>query len=172
MQLVEQYANSSQGKAEIQKKYGVHYRDKVSKSELIAYGNQMKQILFEHVNKIIKSIKLDDIVVEEPIIDKDGGATLKISFREGSLYRDSLYVDGYPDGLENIVLLFARGYHASDYVYGWWNLPNQTWYGGSGFVNVRSRKDREPNNFLHEAVAEFNKQTNGFAIAKLEDKYK
>ncbi len=171
MKLVKEYAKSPEGQAEIQKKYGVQYREKIPQSELMAYGEKMKQILFAHINPIIKSITMDDIIVEPPVVNKGGRLSMKISFREGSLHRESLYEDGYPEGLSNIVLLFARGYHASDYAYGLWGLPNQTWYGGSGFVSVRSRKDREPNHFLHDAVNEFNGSSGGFAVAKLEEKY-
>lgn len=172
MGLVRRYADTPQGRAEIKRKYGVEYREDISDKELISYGEKMKQILFEHINREIRSVTLDDIIVEDPQVDKQGRVTLKISFKEGSLHRDSLYLEGYPEGLENIILLFARGYHAKDYVYGLWNLPNRTWRGGNDFVGVRSRKDRAPSNFLYNAISEFNSISNGIAVARLEEKYK
>ena len=172
MRLVRQYANSPQGKREIFRKYGLIYQEDVSTAELSSYGEKMKQILFNHINPLIRSITMDDIIVGTPKKNEKGYWTLRVSFNEGSLQRDSLYYDGYPQGLNNIVLLFAHGYHARDYVYGWWDLPNQNWYGGNEFVNVRSRKDRDPNNFLYDAVDEFNGSVHGFAVATLEEKYK
>lgn len=165
MQLVDQYAKSPAGKKQIKKQYGVDYIGlakptritSASKNEMIKYGEAMKKILYEHIQPLIKSITLDDIIVGSPTQSLTGEWNITISFREGSLVRDSLSLDdsdgnGHPRErtLNNIVLLFAKGYHASRYVYGWW----VTKYGNHG--SVRSRKDRPGNDFLILAVNEFN----------------
>lgn len=168
MRLVRQYANSPQGKREIFRKYGLIYQEDVSTAELSSYGEKMKQILFNHINPLIRSITMDDIIVGAPKKNEKGYWTLRVSFNEGNLQRDSLYPEGssdkfgsYENGIGNIILLFAHGYHAGNYVYGTWR--NARW---------KSRKDRDPNNFLYDAVDEFNGSAHGFAVATLEEKYK
>lgn len=158
--LIEQYAKSPAGKAAIKKETGLIYTDKDPSAMLMQYGEQMKVILYQRINPLIKSITLDDLVVRKPYEGSDALWRIDISFKEGSLERDSLSLDEY-DGqgrprenrLYNIVLLFAKGYHATKnggYVYGWWVDK----YGTHG--DVRSRKDREGNDFLVQAVNEFN----------------
>lgn len=171
--LIEEYAKSPAGKAEIKRKTGITYTDKSPTSMLKAYGEQMKYILYNHVSALIKSITLDDIIVQNPYMDSDGLWRLEISFREGSLHRDSLDDNDYPEGLNNIVLLFAKGYHARDYVYGLWNTtgnPTSHWV---YWRDVRSRKDRDGSDFLIQAVNEFNSGAGkGIARAELLGAYK
>lgn len=175
MKLVDEYAKSPAGKAEIKKKYGIDYTGKqgtpggftgkVKSSELIKYGEIMKKVLFIYIQPIIKSITLDDIKVEDPYKNANGQWVVNVSFKEGSLRRDSLDTEDYPYGIENIVLLFAKGYHANNYAYGLWNVapPGRAY----NFKSVRSRTDREGNDFLIKAVEDFN--TNfGKGIAKAE----
>lgn len=185
LKRVERYANSAEGKAQIKKIYGIdvkrHHlyvgdpsKAHVDQGEFIKYGEQMKQILYAHISPLIKSITLDDIVVGSPKRSKDGQWSIELSFREGSLVRDSLSLDdsdgsGHPRErtLNNIVLLFAKGYHASRYVYGWWI----TKYGNHG--SVRSRKDRPGDDFLIDAVNEFNTSVKeDIARAELVGEYK
>lgn len=173
MQLVREYANSPAGRAAIKKKTGLIYTGEEPSAMLGKYGDQMKAILFNHVNAVIKSVTMDDIVVGQPYQDTSGIWHLDISFREGSLHRDSLDLENYPDGLKNIVLLFAKGYRARNYVYGFWDLPNQTWWGGNDFVHIRSRIARPGNDFLIRAVDEFNNSYGkGIARAVLMGDYK
>lgn len=177
MKLVERYAQSPAGKAQIKKELGIEYTGNNAKpgafvtnakpSEMARYGEEMKRILYAHVNPLIKSITLDDIIVGTPTKGANGEWSIQISFREGSLHRDSLDDNDYPEGLSNIVLLFAKGYHARDYVYGLWNTTgskNSHWI---YWKNIRSRKDRSGNDFLIQAVNEFNSLF-GKNIAKAE----
>lgn len=163
--LVKEWAKTPAGKAEIKKVTGKDYDEKFGLGKAREYGRRMQRILFEKINPIIKSIQLTDIVVGEPTIDDDGQTRLLISFKEGSLHRESLDSSRYPDGLNNIVLLFAKGYHANGSIHGTWHKP-------SGDVEVWSRRSREPNDFLYRAVADFNNMANGIAIAELDNKYK
>lgn len=64
--LIEQYAKSPAGRAAIKKKTGIEYVDKDPTAVLTTYGEQMKNILYKHVNALIKSITPDDIVVQKP----------------------------------------------------------------------------------------------------------
>ena len=171
MELVREYANSPEGKQQIKETCGVEYEEKVDEAKLRKYGEKMKEILFRHINPVIDSISPNDIVVGN-LKKTDDGYRMEISFRENSLYRESLYVDGYygNEQLQNIVLLFAKGYHARDYVYGYWVKPGKNI--DVGQMSIRSRKDREPNSFLEEAVKEFNQTANGYAEAILDEKYK
>lgn len=170
MKIVKEYAKSPQGKAKIKNTYGVEYIEKVDAKKLKRYGEEMKTILFRHMSPLIDSITMDDIIVStvEPV---EGGYRLKISFNPDSLRRDSLYLDGYygDDALEDIVLLFSRGYHARDYVYGHWVKPGQSI---AAFQRtIKSCKDRDPNPFLSKAVEEFNDKTEDWITAKLEGEY-
>ena len=170
MKLVKEYAKSPEGKKKIKETYGIEYSERIDEKSLKAYGEKMKAILFKHTAAVIDSISPDDIIVGD-VKETAEGYTLEISFREERLRRESLYVDEYygDDELQNIVLLFAKGYHARDYVYGFWSKPGEgvTWYQ----PRIRSRKDREPNPFLKNAVAEFNQSSKGIAVATLEGEY-
>lgn len=83
-------------------------------------------------------------------------------FFEGDLHRDSLENDLGYEGVENIVALFNNGYHAKNYVYGWWNGHRATGDGvlrsgaDNDFAWVRSKKEREPLHFIQQAVQDFN----------------
>lgn len=171
MKLVKEYANSPEGKKKIKDEYGLIYEEKIDKKKLREYGEQMKEILFKHISPVIDSISIDDIIVGD-LEDTKEGWKMQISFNEDNLRRESLYLDEYygDNELQNIVLLFAKGYHARDYVYGFWTKPGQSV--SIAQDRIRSRKDRDPNPFLNNAVAEFNQKTDGYATAILDEKYK
>lgn len=172
-QLIRDYAKSPAGKAEIKKQTGLIYVEKPSEKLFSWYGEKMKSILYKYVSSLIKSVTPDDIIVGKPRQDSDGRWMIDVSFKEDSLKRESLYDYEYPEGVTNIVLLFAKGYHARDYVYGLWNTTgnkNAHWIYKK---DTRSRKDREGNDFLIQAVNEFNGMTNkNVATAELVGKYK
>lgn len=86
----------------------------------------------------------------------------------GDLHRDSLENDlgGYGrveyEGVDNIVAVFNNGYHARNYVYGWWNHHRPTGAAMAfslhtdDFAWVRSKKDREALRFIQQAINDFN----------------
>jgi len=84
----------------------------------------------------------------------DGGYEVQIKFDKSALRRDSLGNDLGYDGIDNIVALFNNGYHARNYVYGWWNSHKSAT--GDTYAWVQSKKEREPLRFMQDAVAEFN----------------
>ena len=90
-----------------------------------------------------------------PTQNADGSFSIALTFDPASVHRDSLYEDGYPDGVDNIVALFNCGWHAKDYAYGYWGVDMGRNV-GTMYYNVRSRKDREPLYFMQDAVNEFN----------------
>lgn len=161
--LVDKWAASPEGKAKIKKETGMDYDPKFGTTQAKAYGRQMQQILFAYINPIIKSISINDIVVGEPTVGKDSLMRIQISFRDGSLHRKSL--NPRSDGLNNIVLLFTKGYHASKRIRGIWTTSK-------GDIEVWSRQSREPNDFLQRAISDFNTSANGVAVAELENEYK
>ena len=164
MKKLEEWAKTSQGKAAIKEKYGIDYDDKTNKS-LMKYANRMKAILYEHIHQVIKSIEMDDIVIGDFEVNSDGRLTIKLSFKDGSLHRESLRPDKYPKGIDNIVLLFTRGYDAGNPVFGVWK---NSW---SYPATIKSLQHREPNDFLKEAVEQFNSESGDIAQAFLESTY-
>ena len=55
--------------------------------------------------------------------------------------------------------LFASGYHARNYAYGWWSGHSGGNYRGGTAANgayVRSLKDRPKSSFIRDAVLAFN----------------
>ena len=96
-----------------------------------------------------------------PVRMPDGSRSMTVYF-EDDLHRDSLDNELGYDGIKNIVALFNNGYHAKNYVYGWWDGHRATGDGvlRSGYDNdfawVRSKKEREPLRFIQQAVADFN----------------
>lgn len=160
MELVKEYAKSEEGKAAIKETYGIAYDEKFNKQKARAYVKQMRDILYSHVSTLIKSLAKEDILVGKVECDEKGRWTAKISFAEGALRRESLAPNLYPDGLQDIVLLFERGYHASHSLHGEWH----------GDI-VASRVSREPNGFLQDAVDEFNRKNSAVATASLAGVY-
>lgn len=167
MQLVRNYAKSPAGRKAIKEKYGVTYAPEFSPHDAKYYGEMMKKILYQRIHPLISSIEMDDIIVGSPTLDSTGKYyTIHVGFAEGSLHRESLYPEGYPHGLDNIILLFAHGYNAKDAVHGSWQ-----YHGKTIREDTWSKTSREPNSFLDDAVAEFDKKAKGIAIAILEDEY-
>lgn len=89
------------------------------------------------------------------------GYEIHLSF-SGDLHRDSLDNDLGYEGVDNIVALFNNGYHAKNFVYGWWDGHKATGDGvlrsgvDTDFAYVRSKKEREALRFIQQAVMDFN----------------
>lgn len=180
MEKLKRYANSPQGKKKIKEMYGIDYGEdsKSAKKEMIKEAKIMREILYKHITTTfenddeirerMKSFKLEDIIIGTPKKVKDKWGIM-LSFNEKALERESLYEDKYPDGVEDIVLLLTKGYHAKDYVYGWY-------YTGRGYgmdwARIQSLKDRDPEPFLQNAVNEFNEKNTSEAKAALVGEYK
>lgn len=98
----------------------------------------------------------------QPVKRADGSYRVEVRFDKAALHRDSLENDLGYEGIDNIVALFNNGYHAKNYVYGWWDGHSATGDGvlrsgpSGDFAWVKSRREREPLLFMQEAVDEFN----------------
>jgi hypothetical protein len=95
------------------------------------------------------------------IIQTEEGFEIPLYF-EGDLHRDSLDNDLGYEGINNIVALFNNGYHAQNYVYGWWDnhSPSGAAIGHSlyndNYAWVRSKKERDALKFIQQAISDFN----------------
>ena len=118
------------------------------------------------------AIGVDDLLIFPGSLRKDGVFTFELGWNPDVIHRDSLYEEGYPEGIQDIVGLLSTGYRAKNYVYGLWfgHSPtmdvhhNGVWKNGAhqldpnrGFVNMRSLKIRAANNFLQTAINSFNR---------------
>lgn len=136
-----------------------------------AIGRKAAVRLADHLIQIIRS-KLPESIADvgntlyhtNPRKTPEGGYTITIRFDRSALHRDSLEND-YMDygGIDNIVALFNNGYHARDYVYGWWNGHSPTGEAlarsnmlTEDYAWVRSVRDRDGLHFMQAAQDEFN----------------
>jgi hypothetical protein len=175
MSRVDEYAQSDVGRKRmndyIQKKFSAGENKTDSGTEIIPeeriYLAAAKFI--QVLQSTVASYDLPESVMQHIssmesgsiLVSKDG-CELPL-YLGGDMHRDSLENDYHEyGGIENIVALFNNGYHASNYVYGWWN--NHTPSGGAigkslyndGFAWVKSKKDREALHFMQQAVDDFN----------------
>lgn len=114
----------------------------------------LPESVLEHYNDLRTSQ-----IFEQP----DGTAVMYIYFTD-SLHRPSLIPDEY-DGVDNIVAVLNNGYHARDYVYGYWDNHEPEGMTGWSYLDmrnidsaafIRSRKDRDGLHFMQQAVMDFN----------------
>jgi|GEM_PF-1706477 len=161
MKKVKKFAKTSQGRKKIKDKTGISYDPNgLSFKDLKKLGAMARKILHSHIQPVVASVTLDDILISESSKKRDGTIEIKLSFREGALFRESLQPSRY-SGVENIVIHFAKGWTARDYVWGSW----------SGKTNIRSRIAEVPNSFLNDAISSFNAQAKGVAVARLIDDF-
>ena len=164
MKMVRAYAASPCGKKAIKDKCGIDYDPNMDTGKSLAkmrkVAESAKQILHRHVSSVIGSIRIDDIVMGEPVASKDGTTQITLSFREDALFRQSLQPQMFPHGVEDIVLHFTQGWNAKGSVFGSWH-GSDTW----------SQRAKLPNIFLYNAVLEINKAIKGIAIAELKEEY-
>lgn len=147
--------------------------DLTSTSTFIAIINDLIDILWQHIkyDTITESgqglyyfprTSIYFVTEENP----KGGYDAYICFDANSVKRKSLYPKGYPKGIQDIIKLFTTGYTAKKHVYGTWNRTH-----GNNNVKIRSLLHRDPNDFLEEAVKEFNRDYMGRARARVLPEY-
>ena len=138
------WIKSPQGQARLQSKLEEYNRNGVK--ETAAGDSVMKHI---------------DGMSSSGIIQTGDGFEIPLYF-EGDLHRDSLENDLGYSGIDNIVALFNNGYHAQNYVYGWWDnhSPSGEAVGRSlyndDYAWVRSKKERDALKFIQQAINDFN----------------
>lgn len=136
----------------------------LTKEEAIGCAENMAQILRSEVMEIRNIYGepfLDHIEVGEPMPNPDGSYRVNVWFNRDEMHRDSLYPEKYPDGIENIALLFAKGYDARTQVFGV----------DSHGKSVASLTHRGPNDFMGRAISRFNENMRGFAVAEANEQY-
>jgi len=122
-----------------------------------ALADMIRARLPESIAEVGNTLK-----VIPPKKNADGSYEVVLRFDTDALRRESLDNDLGYDGIDNIVALFNNGYHAKNYVYGWWENHSPTGDAvarslpGDEYAWVRSEKEREPLQFMQEAAAEFN----------------
>ena len=169
--MIDQYSKTAEGKREIAKYKSGKFNAKIAKEgsgirsakQMRQVGNDMKNILFNEISKIIKSFRIEDIIVGDPFKEGDN-YSISIGFNEEALRRESLAPDRYPEGISNIVKLFITGYNARGAVYGVWK--------GHGDEEIWSLRNRDPDDFMDRAVDKFNQKYANTAKANITDKYK
>lgn len=165
LEKVKEYAASPEGRKRIKEQTGIDYDPSKDKSnwlnDMLVYAEQMRMILWRHINKSVKSVTKDDIIIETPVKDEKGVISISLSFRPGSMFRPSLDPEEYPEGIQNIVLHFTHGWSARRPIRG-------EWHG----TEVWSRVTRRGSSFMQDAVNEFNAKGNGIATAELSADYK
>lgn len=174
MKKVESYARSAEGKLQMKKcieKYKYNGIEKTKGNGRIVTNSNMNDAankIIEILKHIAQSYDLPDSVMRH--FDSlryskakhrpDGTSVIYIYFND-DLQRDSLYPDGYGDGVSNIIALLNNGYRAKNYVYGNWDNHSPTGEYDGRSINssayIRSRKDREGLYFIQQAIDDFNK---------------
>lgn len=112
------------------------------------YINALSSTIAKYANTYIHNLSASDLLnVISETTDKSTGKTILIlRFNHSQTHRESLYPEGYPNGLDNIVALYNDGYNARSSVY--------------GFINgnrVRSPKSMAGTNIIQHAIDSFNK---------------
>lgn len=132
----------------------------VSKEDAIRAAEKQKEFLLRRLEQVgLGTITAGDIVIGEPVVDKNGNLSVDISFDPESLFRPSLDPDKYK-GVENIVLHFTHGWDARGAVYGYWESAGRDTWSRSYFAG---------DDFMQQAVDDFNAL--GFGTAELNEKY-
>lgn len=154
---IEKYANDGKNKTEAGAKI-------ITEKEMYEAASKMIQVLRNTAqsHSLPASImnQFDFLDASSIIKMPDGSSTIYIYFG-GDLHRESLYPKGY-DGVDNIIAVLNNGYHAKDYVYGWWDnhaaTAENSYRSGplSSDAWIRSKKDRDGLHFIEQAVQDFN----------------
>lgn len=177
MQKVMAFSNSPSGQKLIKERVRQYQESGTKKT---AAGSRIitEKDLYDAANKMIEiltstaqSYALPESVMRHfgslqmsKAVPSPGGGSMVAVYFGDDLHRDSLVPESY-DGVRNIVALLNNGYHARDYVYGWWDGHSPTGAsagdlrnaGADGSAYIRSRKDREGLGFIQQAVADFNR---------------
>lgn len=82
-------------------------------------------------------------------VDDNGQMRASVTFKEESLHRESLDPTLYPFGVDNIVMLFTKG---------WDTGGKQVWGEWHGYPHTKSKTHSDPNPFMQQAVDEFNRK--------------
>lgn len=120
------------------------------------YENELRRLLTKHIREA--GFEFDEYIERVGCRwdNARGKWDIQLQFDPAQITRESMYSEGYPDGVYDIVALMNHGYKADDYV-----------YDGA----ARSLREREGAFFIQKAVDEFNALYGEKAAASYHEKY-
>ena len=172
LKKISSHLNNSKNKKQIKGQFLEINQDRMKN-----LAQEMAAQLWRGVSARIHSMEPEDIIVGD-IEETNDGFKIAISFDKEALHRNSMAHDGfntlekYEDGIDNIVLLFTRGYKARSRVYGIWDTYKKgKWLHWHEGIDT-SRQERDPDPFLQEIVDDFNSKHKKEVHAVLNTNYK
>lgn len=118
------------------------------------------------VQENFPSIPADMFRVYGPFPANDGCYEYRIFFEPSTVHRESLYHEGYPDGLENVLVLYSHGSKPAKNPV--WNTAAREWdynrkrqfgeYRQGRHIFIREGWHVEPNSFLRDRIDALNAQ--------------
>lgn len=150
------------------------------KEDAMKYAEEAKKCIIDSLPDSLKSgsahpITESALICSPVTVDDDGNFVIEMGWDPNAVHRNSLY-DDYDDdvfdagdnssGIADIVRLFANGYKARNYVYGWWDGHSPKYAydlrNAHGIATKASyswatsciQRDADP--FLQQAAADFN----------------
>lgn len=122
------------------KKFGVG-DSAVSTQKAIRYAEELRDIVWSALPPVLKTgengLEINDIRIGKPTVLANGDIEVGLTFDKDAVHRDSLYPEGNPEGVDNIVRLFSVGYSTDRRVFGYWEgkkIPSAMRLGGSAFM--------------------------------------
>ena len=102
------------------------------------------------------AIDYNDMTYAMPAMNEDGDYTVELRWNPIAVHRESLYEEGYPEGIENIVALFSTGTKVSRHaVFGYWS-GGRSLYASAFTTYIPENTFRDPDPFISNAVSAFN----------------
>lgn len=146
----------------IQAQIKAHYKKTGGSAEditqVIGYAQKAVAAIIDSLPYELKGgssrpITTTDLIIGEPRLNDNGDFEVELRWNPDAIHRESLYEEGYPEGLEDIVSLFSTGSKLSknwvagygkyrDFGYRYFYIPKGTY--------------REPDPFISHAVSAFN----------------
>lgn len=156
---VRQYLDRPAMKAEIKAHYKKIGGSAAGVEKALRYAEEAIQAIIDSLPESLKSgstrpITTDDLVPGYPRLNSNGDYEVLIRWYSKAIHRDSLYMDGYPDGVKNIVALFSTGTRPSkNFVAGYWKTAASGMY---WYYRIPAGWSRAADPFLKEAIEKFN----------------
>ena len=157
-QQVAQYLNQPHMKAQLKAHYKKMGGSAADSEAAKRYAEEAKQAIIDALPESLKNgmrpITINDFEPLVPRLNADGDYEIELRWKPEAIHRESLYEEGYPEGLENIVALFSTGNKPLRHsVLGLkkekWSLMYHQYYIPAGY-------QRAADPFISKAVAAFN----------------
>ena len=89
--------------------FGKHINGAANEAEARVELNKVIDILESAVSRAVPGMYPPMFIITGPTVTVSGEYQFQLNFDPKDVHRDSLYPEGYPEGLNNIVLLYTRG---------------------------------------------------------------